>query len=314
MRLSRSSLLAIPVTALSLTLLAACGGADDPTDTATSDADTSAASTEATDSTDTASTAPETPEALTEDDAINGGKPEVVIPAGPTPTELEIEDVIVGDGKEAKTGDYLVMHYVGVRHSDGGQFDASWDRGETFSFVLGAGLVIQGWDQGIEGMKEGGRRVLSIPAELAYGDQERGADIPANSALVFVVDLIGVYTPPDVENAPAPVTELEITVLEEGDGAVVEAGTIVDLHYRAVLQTTGEVFASSWESQSGPARFIVAAEPSQSIPAWDEGLIGRRVGDTLRMVIPPGMGIDDTTGTIPEDATIITELTIIAAG
>ncbi len=311
--LLRSPLLAA-ATAVLLSLTA-CGGADDEATDLVADASESTTSTtEATESSDEGE-APETTEAPAADgDAINGGKPEVVIPDGPTPTELELEDVIVGDGKEAQSGDYLVMHYVGVRHADGGQFDASWDRGETFNFVLGAGLVIQGWDQGIVGMKEGGRRVLSIPAELAYGNQERGADIPANSALVFVVDLVGVYTPPEVENAPAPVTELEITVLEEGDGAVIEQGTIVDLHYRAVLQTTGEVFASSWESPSGPARFVVAAEPSQSIPAWDEGLVGRRVGDVIRMVIPPGMGIDDTSGTIPADATIITELTIIAAG
>ena len=94
------------------------------------------------------------------------GKPEVVIPDGPAPVELEIDDLIDGNGKAAAAGDYLVMHYVGVRHSDGGQFDASWDRGETFSFILGSGQVIQGWEQGIAGMKAGGRRQLSIPADL----------------------------------------------------------------------------------------------------------------------------------------------------
>ncbi|MFT7474124.1 MAG: FKBP-type peptidyl-prolyl cis-trans isomerase [Verrucomicrobiales bacterium] len=202
------------------------------------------------------------------------------------------------------------MHYVGVRHSDGGEFDASWNRGTTFDFVLGQGRVIQGWDQGIVGMKEGGRRLLSIPADLAYGDQERGADIPANSALVFVVDLVTVATPPTVENAPAPVTELEVTVLEEGDGVVIGEGSTVQLHYRAVLQTTGEVFASSWESGQ-PASFVVNAEVSQSLPAWDLALPGLHVGDVIRMVIPPGLGIDDPSGEIPADATIITEMTIL---
>jgi peptidylprolyl isomerase len=238
------------------------------------------------------------------------GKPEVVIADGPAPVELEIDDLIDGTGKIAAAGDYLVMHYVGVRHSDGGQFDASWDRGATFSFILGGGRVIQGWDQGIVGMKAGGRRQLSIPADLAYGDQARGEDIPANSALVFVVDLIAVATPPDIENAPEPVTELEVVVLEDGDGEVIEAGMTVELHYRAILQTNGEVFASSWDTGE-PAVFEVAAEPSQSIPAWDEGLVGRRVGDTIRMVIPPGLGVADQTGQIPADATIITELTIL---
>lgn len=237
-------------------------------------------------------------------------KPEVVVPDGPAPKTLEIDDIIVGDGKTAAPGDLLTMHYVGVRHADGGEFDASWNRESTFSFTLGSGQVIQGWDQGIEGMREGGRRLLSIPADLAYGSTARGDDIPADSALVFVVDLVQVLTPPVVENAPEPVTELQIEILEEGTGPEIAAGMLVELHYQAVLQSTGEVFASSWGSGQ-PAAFVVAAQPSQSIPAWDMGLVGKRVGDTIRMVIPPDLGIDDTTGQIPEDATIVTVLTIL---
>lgn len=246
----------------------------------------------------------------TDPEASESGKPEVVVPDGPAPTELEIDDLVVGDGKSAAAGDLLIMHYVGVRHADGGQFDASWDRGNTFSFTLGTGRVIQGWDQGIEGMQEGGRRLLSIPADLAYGADARGDDIPADSALVFVVDLIQVLTPPEVENAPAPVTELEVTVLEQGEGATIETGATVEIHYRAVLQTTGEVFDSTWEAGQ-PAAFQVAANPSQTIPAWDIGLVGKNVGDTVRMVIPPGLGIVDQSGQIPADATIITEITIL---
>lgn len=259
---------------------------------------------------ETESTTPDTSgdEAATDDSRAQ--KPTVEVPAGDAPTELVIDDVVDGTGKEAATGDYLVMHYVGVRHSDGGQFDASWDRGQTFSFTLGEGRVIQGWDQGIVGMKVGGRRLLSIPADLAYGDQARGEDIPANSALVFVVDLVAVATPPTVENAPAPVTELEVSVLEDGVGEVVAEGDTVSIHYRAVLQTTGEVFASSWESGQ-PAIFQVAAPESQTIAAWDQAIPGLRVGDVVRMVIPPELGITDDTGQIPADATIITELTIL---
>lgn len=241
---------------------------------------------------------------------INGGKPIVQAPEGPIPTALEVEDVVVGEGQEVAEGDFLVMHYVGVRHSDGGQFDASWDRGETFSFIIGGGQVIQGWDEGIVGMREGGRRVLSIPPEQAYGTQSPSPDIPAGSALVFVVDLLDVATPPTVANALSPVTELEVTVVEEGQGEVIETGSIVDIHYRAVLQTTGEVFDSSWEARN-PVSFEVGAIPSQAIPAWDEALVGRRVGDSLRLVIPPELGLQDTTGAIPADATIITELTVL---
>ena len=93
----------------------------------------------------------------------------VEVPDGAAPTELEITDLIEGDGAVAETGDFLSMHYVGVLHADGEQFDASWDRGSTFDFRLGQGQVIQGWDAGIVGMAEGGRRLLSIPADQAYG-------------------------------------------------------------------------------------------------------------------------------------------------
>jgi len=231
------------------------------------------------------------------------------VPEGDAPTELEIDDLIEGDGTVANAGDYLTMHYVGVRHSDGGEFDASWNRGQTFNFTLGQGDVIAGWDQGIEGMRVGGQRLLSIPAELAYGNESIGADIPANSALVFLVDLIDVQTPPIVENAPAPVTELEVVVLSEGDGLVIETGMIVEAHYVAVLQTTGEVFDSSWTDQQ-PATFEVGA----TIPAWNEGLVGLRVGDHVRMVIPPDLGLgEDGSTLVPPNATIITELNILSA-
>lgn len=285
-----------------LIVLVSCGSSDSPLVSA--DPASSVVESTSTSPDDTSATS----EPATEEPSND--KPEVNVPNGDAPTELVVDDLVEGTGKEAATGDYLVMHYVGVRHSDGGQFDASWDRGETFSFTLGAGRVIQGWDQGIVGMKVGGRRLLSIPADLAYGDTARGEDIPANSALVFVVDLVAAATPPTVENAPAPVTELEVTVLEDGSGDVVAEGDTISMHYRAVLQTTGEVFASSWESGQ-PAIFQVAAAESQAIPAWDEAIPGLRVGDVVRLVIPPELGITDETGQIPADATIITELTIL---
>lgn len=281
----------------------ACGGsAPSPIQESTTPDATTTTVTEAGEETTDAPDEPSEP-------AINGGKPEIEIPAGESPTELETTDLIDGTGKEALSGDYLVMHYVGVLHADGEQFDASWDRGDTFNFTLGQGRVIQGWDDGIVGMKVGGRRLLNIPSEQAYGSTDRSG-IPANSGLVFVVDLVGAFTPPEVENAAAPVTELEVTVVTEGDGVVVEAGDFVEIHYRAVLQPTGEVFASSWETGQ-PAVFQIAANPSQSIPAWDTGIPGHRVGDSLRMVIPPGLGIADDSGQIPADATIITEVTIL---
>jgi peptidylprolyl isomerase len=119
-------------------------------------------------------------------------KPEVSIPAGDPPEELVIEDLTVGDGAEAKAGAVVEVHYVGVAWSTQGQFDASWDRSETFEFRLGAGQVIDGWDKGVAGMKVGGRRRLTIPPDMGYGPYGAGGVIKGNETLVFVVDLINV--------------------------------------------------------------------------------------------------------------------------
>ncbi|GGN23121.1 peptidyl-prolyl cis-trans isomerase [Lentzea pudingi] len=119
-------------------------------------------------------------------------KPEVDPHDGPAPADLLIEDITVGDGPEATAGQFVSVHYVGVAHSSGEQFDASWDRGEAFQFPLGGGRVIQGWDQGVQGMKVGGRRKLVIPPHLGYGARGAGGAIKPNETLIFVVDLLGV--------------------------------------------------------------------------------------------------------------------------
>jgi len=120
-------------------------------------------------------------------------KPDVTIPAETTPPQtLVVEDLLEGEGEEARTGQSVEVHYVGVAWSTGRQFDASWDRGETFQFPLGRGQVIKGWDQGVAGMKVGGRRKLTIPPQLGYGKRGAGAAIRGDETLVFVVDLIGV--------------------------------------------------------------------------------------------------------------------------
>ena len=119
-------------------------------------------------------------------------KPTVEIPDGPPPTELTIEDITVGDGPEATPGTTCSMHYVGHSWSTKKQFDASYDRGDAFSFRLGAGMVIAGWDSGVAGMKVGGRRRLTIPPAMGYGDRGAGGVIAPGETLVFVVDLLGV--------------------------------------------------------------------------------------------------------------------------
>ena len=120
-------------------------------------------------------------------------KPTIDIPAGEAPpTDLVIHDLEVGDGPEAKSGMNVTVHYVGVAWSDGKQFDASWDRRDTFEFGLGRGEVISGWDQGVAGMRVGGRRKLTIPPHLGYGSRGAAGAIKPNETLVFVVDLVGV--------------------------------------------------------------------------------------------------------------------------
>ena len=119
-------------------------------------------------------------------------KPEVDPVEGAPPADLVVEDITVGDGDEAKSGQSVSVHYVGVAHSTGEQFDASWDRGSPFSFPLGAGRVIAGWDRGVAGMKVGGRRRLVIPPHLGYGDRGAGGAIKGGETLIFVVDLLGV--------------------------------------------------------------------------------------------------------------------------
>jgi peptidylprolyl isomerase len=120
-------------------------------------------------------------------------KPQVDIPAGQSPSyELELEDLTVGDGEEAVSGRNVEVHYVGVSWTTGDQFDASWDRGDTFSSGLGQRQVIPGWEEGVAGMKVGGRRRITIPPHLAYGKRGAGGVIGPDETLVFVVDLVSV--------------------------------------------------------------------------------------------------------------------------
>lgn len=119
-------------------------------------------------------------------------KPEVDFYDGPPPADLVITDLIVGDGPEAVAGQNVTVHYVGVAHSTGEEFDASYNRGSTFQFPLGGGRVIAGWDQGVQGMRVGGRRQLVIPPHLGYGDRGAGGAIKPGETLIFVVDLLGV--------------------------------------------------------------------------------------------------------------------------
>jgi peptidylprolyl isomerase len=161
------------IVALCLALgLAACGGGGDSTASSTEAATTEAAG------------------------AAEAGaektKPKVTVPKGAPPKKLVIKEIEEGTGPEAKAGDEVTVQYVGVNYKNGKEFDASWDRGEPFSFQLGAGMVIPGWDKGVEGMKVGGRRELIIPPNLAYGPEGSPPAIGPNETLIFVIDLLEV--------------------------------------------------------------------------------------------------------------------------
>ena len=119
-------------------------------------------------------------------------KPEIEFPGAEPPADLVIIDVTEGDGAEATSGSTVSVHYVGVAHSTGEEFDASYNRGTPLQFRIGVGQVIQGWDEGVEGMKVGGRRQLVIPPHLGYGDRGAGGVIKPGETLVYVVDLLGV--------------------------------------------------------------------------------------------------------------------------
>ncbi len=157
--------------ALSLALAAAgCGGGDDST-TGSADSGT---------------------ETAAESSGGEKTKPKVTVPKGAPPKKLEVKEIEAGSGAEAKAGDEVTVQYVGVNYKTGKEFDSSWDRNEPFTFQLGAGMVIPGWDQGVEGMKVGGRRELIIPPELAYGPEGSPPAIPPNETLIFVIDLLEV--------------------------------------------------------------------------------------------------------------------------
>jgi peptidylprolyl isomerase len=177
----RHLLLAL-LTALALSL-AACGDDDDDggdsAQTGTQSAETAPAET----------TPAEEPASGGEISKDTDEKPSIPQPSGEPPTKLEKDDIVTGKGRAAKEGDNVTVQYVGVNFSNGAEFDASWNRGEPFVFTLGSGQVIPGWDQGVAGMKVGGRRKLTIPPDLGYGEAGSPPAIPPNETLVFVIDL-----------------------------------------------------------------------------------------------------------------------------
>ena len=235
-------------------------------------------------------------------------------------TDSGLQYVILeeGDGASPKPGDVVSVHYAGSLE-DGTEFDNSYKRGEPIQFALGTGQVIPGWDEGIALLKVGDKARLTIPSELAYGENGAGAVIPPNATLIFEVELMGIQ-----EGAPAApieyseddLTETESGLkyydIEEGTGATPENGQPVTAHYTGWLED-GTKFDSSLD-RGQPFQFVVGV--GQVIPGWDEGIGTMKVGGKRLLVIPSDLAYGEAGagGVIPPNATLIFEVELLAAG
>jgi peptidylprolyl isomerase len=232
-------------------------------------------------------------------------------PAAPV-TGLKTEDLVVGTGREAKTGDTLTVEYTGwLQAKYGGEpFDASRLHDKPFQFVLGQGDAIAGWDQGLVGMKVGGKRKLTVPSELGYGAEGAGdGRIPPNAALIFEVNLLDVQGPPAATLPSTSVTELKIEDLVVGTGKEAKNGDTLSVHYTGWLED-GTKFDTSIGGQ--PIEFVLGQ--GRVIPGWEKGLLGMKVGGKRRLTIPPALGYGESGAgdTIPPNAALIFEVELVA--
>jgi FKBP-type peptidyl-prolyl cis-trans isomerase len=314
MRFPRPARLA-PLALAATLLVTACGDSteEEGSSTATTAVTDSTAAGAATDGTDGTGEAP-----ATTVDANVPPKPTVAIPTGDV-TELVVTTLVEGDGDAAAAGDTVVVHYVGVRSEDGTEFDNSYDRGEPFPVALGSGTVIQGWEEGLVGVKSGGQYQLDIPADLAYGDNPQGGVIQAGDALTFVVDVMAIIPATDPADAPdvtvegaANRDELLIEDLVVGDGKELELGQTAYLHLIAFRGDTGEQVASSWETgQPQPIQFVEQG----SLPGIIEGMAGMKVGGSRKMIIPFVDAFGSTGNTelgVPADTDLVLVIDLIA--
>jgi FKBP-type peptidyl-prolyl cis-trans isomerase len=217
-------------------------------------------------------------------------KPKVQIPAT-LPTTLVITDLTEGTGPAAAEGDSVIVHYIGVRSADGTEFDNSFDRGTPFPVApLGTASVIDGWNKGLIGVKQGGRRQLDIPAALAYGDKPQGNIIKAGDALTFVIDVVAVISkanPADAPNISIPATPNQTTLtsteLIVGTGAEIKPGQTVAVQLIAYSAADGKLLDSTWKSGT-PVEFMPGSP--QSLPFLEKAVAGMKVGGRRQVDIP----------------------------
>lgn len=231
------------------------------------------------------------------------------------PNGLGYEIEQAGSGREAVVGDRVSVHYRGWLR-DGTMFDSSHDRGQPFSFTLGRGEVIRGWDEGVAGMRVGERRMLLLPPDLAYGEQGAGGVIPPGATLKFEVELLESRPVAQPPAAPTEVASYEVTqsgleyaVLEDGQGPAARSGQTVAVDYTGWLPN-GNRFDSSIP-RGEPIEFPLGA--GRVIPGWDEGIAGMQVGEKRQLRIPPELayGARGAGNVIPPHATLIFDVELV---
>lgn len=246
-------------------------------------------------------------------------KPQVKLPST-VPTALVVTDLTEGTGPAAVNGDTVVVHYIGVRSADGKEFDNSYDKGTPFPVTLGVGQVIKGWDQGLVGVKKGGRRQLDIPSDLAYGDKPQGDVIQAGDALSFVIDVVTIIPKPDPASAPTvsipatpnqdKQTSKELVV---GTGPELQSGQFAVIHFLAFSAKDGKQIDSTWES-GAPLVFVPGK--GQLPPGLEKAVEGMRIGGRRQVQIPFGdaFGASGNSGIgLPASTDLIMVIDLVAA-
>jgi FKBP-type peptidyl-prolyl cis-trans isomerase len=221
------------------------------------------------------------------------------------PPGVKVEDLVEGEGPACKTGDLVEVHYTG-RLTDGKVFDSSAGR-RPFRFRIGVGEVIPGWDEGVPGMKVGGKRKLIIPPNLAYGSSTN-SKIPANSTLVFEIELVKIV-PKGGGGKDESESGLKIEDLKEGTGEAAKTGDLLEVHYTGWL-ANGTKFDSSLDHNK-PITFKLGVD--ELIEGWHKGLIGMKVGGKRKLTIPPELGYGDRKDqpNIPPGSTLIFEVELL---
>jgi len=231
-----------------------------------------------------------------------------------TPSGLKYKLLEMGTGKKVEAGDMVTVHYTGTL-PDGTKFDSSKDRNQPFSFKVGGGQVILGWDEGLRLLNVGDKAILTVPSGLGYGDRAMGK-IPSNSTLIFEIEVIEtkspvVAVPFNIEGKEVLTTAsgLKYVYIEKGNGPQAENGKTVDVHYTGYLMD-GRKFDSSVE-RGDPISFPLGQ--GMVIKGWEEGIALMKVGDKMRIIIPSelGYGANGAGSVIPPNSTLIFDVELV---